>query len=128
MPEPRDAASAPHGPVDRADAFARYVALLEHQLAALDADDLSAFHRLADQRDALAARLDADRGRATTTDPEHLELLLRRAVELDARVRERLSLLRERITAEMRALDRQKAMAASYLRGPTAGRRIDRRY
>lgn len=128
MPAPRDAAPAPPAPLDRTDAFARYVSLLEHQLAALDADDLAAFGRLADQRDALAARLGADRDRSTTTDPERLERLLRRAVELDARVRERLSLLRQRITAEMRALERQNAMAASYLPGPTAGRRIDRRY
>lgn len=121
-------AAPQHPPADRVDAFSRYVALLEHQLAALDADDLSAFGRLADHKDALAASLDALRHPAAAADPARLRPLLQRAAELDARIRERLSLLRGRIIAEMQTLDRQNATAASYLQGPTVGRRIDRRY
>lgn len=114
-------------PIDRADAFARYVTLLERQLAALDDDDMAAFARLADQRDALAAAVGREPA-PSPADAARLRPILEHALELDGRIRQRLHLLRERTSDQLRLLERQGAAAAGYLHAPPAGRRIDRRY
>lgn len=136
----------------RALAWERYAELLLRQIDALDGDDLTAFERIALDRDALAHDIDslatpdgdrapADSGnvaRIAAGDPEHdmtptdqaeltarIGAALRRCADGNARLHLRLREMRDDALAATRTLDRGRGATRAYTGGQPAGGSLD---
>ncbi len=109
--------------LDRIAAYGRYLVLLEGQDDALQAGDLARFGALAEQRDELAAAIDAAPPVAAA---EPARALLGRCLELDTRMRARLNALRDEARNRLHDTEMRRPRLTPYLAAQGAPGRIDR--
>lgn len=119
--------------------YAQYAELMVAQIEALRADDLERFQALAEERDAVARRIDAivddepdDADSEDQSDREEIErligevrLLLEQCREHDARLREEIVRLRDDARDALGQLDRRRPQVEAYVRAPDAATRFD---
>ncbi|MFS8636626.1 MAG: hypothetical protein FWJ74_00980 [Gemmatimonadota bacterium] len=119
--------------------YARYAELIVAQIEALRADDLERFRALAEERDAVARRIDAivdddltgddSEDRANREEVDRLigevRLLLEQCRDHDQQLREELARMRDEAREALGDLDRRRPQVEAYVRAPDAGTRFD---